>query len=213
MYPRKKDGRVLIDTFEARFYYSTKNELVTTLHNQTFLATPASSLQAAVDETVMTIRAQRNSYVASEKVDARQYGRKKFMRFQRGYRGCQNHAHTLVARCVTKLFDQIGVDAVQETFQATAVWDEFVSAAAQVSTSKTITVDNYGPYATDAVRENIYGQLCKTFAPCEIVPATTIDNYSALSEEACYIFLNRSTGRNGSSIVDAISGKRFNTFW
>lgn len=213
VYPRKKDGRVLIDTFEARFYYSANNELVTTLHNQTFLATPASSLHAAVDETVMTIRTEQDSYVASEKVDARQYGRKKFMRFQRGYRGCQNHAHILVARCVIRLFDQIGVDAAQETFQATAVWDEFVTAAPQVPTSETIIVDNYGPYATDAVKESVYRQLRKTFSPCEIVPATTIDNYGTLSEEVCYVFLNKRAGRNGSSIVDGISGKRFNTFW
>ncbi|WP_348692706.1 hypothetical protein [Duganella fentianensis] len=213
VYPRKKDGRVLIDTFEARFYYSTNNELVTTLHNQTFLATPASTLQAAVEETVMTIRTQENVYVASEKLDARQYGRKKFMRFQRGYRGCQNHAHTLVARCVTRLFDRIQVDAVRDSFQATAIWDEFVTAAANVSVSKTIIVDNYGPYPSDAARDSVHGQLRKALAPCEIVPATTLNSYDSLSDENCYVFINKSVGRNGSSIVDAITGKQFNTFW
>jgi hypothetical protein len=213
VYPRKKDGRVLVDTFEARFYYSAKNELVTTLHNQTFLALPANTFQAPLDEMVMTIRTQDKVYFADEKLDARQYGRKKFMRFQRAYPGCQNHAHTLVARSVARLFDELGIAAVRETFQATAVWDEFVTAGTQAVQSKTIIVDNYGPYPSDAVKECVHAQLRKLFAPCEIIPATSIENYDALSEEACYVCVSKQVGRNGSSIVDAVSGTSLNTFW
>jgi hypothetical protein len=213
VYPRKSDGRMLVDTFEARFYYSSNNELVSTLHNQTFLATPETAFQAPVEETVMTIRIQGNTYLANEKVDARQYGRKKFMRFQRGYPGCQNHAHTLVARCVTEVFNRIGVDAVRETFQATDAWDDFVTAATQEVNSKIIIVDNYGSYSSDTAKELVHAQLRKMFAHCEIISAAAIDSYRDLSDEACYVFINKKAGRNGSSIVDEASGKCFNTFW
>jgi hypothetical protein len=213
VYPRKKDERVLIDTFEARFYYSANSELVTTLHNQTFLATSASALQVALDETIMTFRTHQASYLATEKVDSRQYGRKKFMRFQAGYRGCQNHAHTLVARCVTRLFDRLNVTAVQVTFQATAVWDEFLTAAIQVPIGKTVIVDNYGPYPTDALREKVYGQLRQAFGASDVIPSAMIAGYGDLSEETNYVFINKSSGRNGSSIVDSVSKEIFNSFW
>lgn len=213
VHPWKKDGRLLVDTFEARFYYSTNHELVTTLHNKTFLATPESTFQAPVEDTVMTIQTQGKVYIANETLDARQYGRKKFMRFQRSYPGCQNHAHTLVARCVARLFDQIGVDAVREVFQATAVWDKFVTANAQEATSKVVIVDNYGAYSSDLVKDRVYAQLAIAFQGCEIVPAAAITSYDSLSDNVCYVFLNRQSARNGSSIVDAHSGKSFNTFW
>lgn len=214
VYPSKKEGRALIDTFEARFYYSQNRELVSTLHNRTFLAAKAAVLQAPLVDTVMTIRTSRESYLSTEQVDARQYGRKKFMRFQSGYASSQNYAHTLVARCVDRLFKQIDVDAVQETFCATSVWSDFVTAESQLASAKTVIVDNYGPYPSDEVKSAVYAQLLESLGECDIVPAAGVGTYETLSESKNYLFINKKQGgRHGSSIINAATGTRYNTFW
>lgn len=214
VYPSKTEGRALVDTFEARFYYSANRELVSTLHNRTFFAARAAVLQAPLADTVMTIHTSRGNYLATEKVDARQFGRKKFMRFQSGYASCQNHAHTLVSRCVDRLFRQLGVEAVQETFRATSIWNDFVTAENQTASAKTVIVDNYGPYPSDEVKSAVYAQLRGSLGECDIVTANSIDSYETLSESANYLFINKKQGgRNGSSIVDATTGVRYNTFW
>ena len=214
VYPSKKEGRALVDTFEARFYYSGNRELVSTLHNRTFFATRAAVLQAPLADTVMTIHTSHGNYLATEKADARQFGRKKFMRFQTGYASCQNHAHTLVARCVDRLFRHLSIDAVQDTFRATSVWNDFVTAEDQTVSARTVIVDNYGPYPSDEVKNAVYAQLLASFGECEIVPATLVDNYDTLSESVNYLFINKKQGgRNASSIVDAATGVRYNNFW
>lgn len=213
VYPRKKDGRVLLDTFEARFYFSPDSELVTTLHNRTFLASAASSLHTPLEDTVLTFRAKKASYDVGDKVDSRQYGRKKFMRFQASYRGCQNHAHTLVARSVMRILNNIDVLPVPQTFQAGAGWGGFITAESQAPIRQTVIVDNYGAYPSDEVMENVHRQLRDALGHCQIMPASEIEGYDALSEEFNYVVLNKGIGRNGSSIRDAAGDKSFNSFW
>lgn len=214
LYPSKRPGRALVDTFEIRFYYSANRELVSTLHNRTFFATSAAMLQAPLVDTVMTIHTSRGKYLSTERIDARRYGKKKFMRFQSGYASCQNHAHTLVARSVRRVFEKLKIDAAQETFRATSVWNDFVTAENQTALASTIIVDNYGPYPSDEVKRAVYAQLLESFGTCEIVPAASICSYGTLLESTNYLFINKKLdGKNGTSIFDTATGERYNTFW
>lgn len=213
LYPRKKDGRSVIDTFEARFYFTDRQELVSTLHNRTFLAVSESDLHAPVNDTTMTILAGNERYVRHAQVDARLYGRKKFMRFQTAYPGCRNHTHTLVARCVEQQLGILGIPARRQSFKATDVWDQFVCAADPRLRATMTIVDNYGPYPSESCKEKLYEQLRQAFSPCEIVSCERIAGYDDLHESTAYLFLNKEAEPGGTSIVETNSGRQFASFW
>lgn len=211
--PSKKDGIVVLDTFEVRIYYSQYRELVTTLHNQTFQATKAASVQTPLEETVLSFRVKSAAYGVHEKLDARLYGRKKFMRFQAEYPGCLNHAQTLVARSVARVLDRIGVAPEPVTFQASAAWDSFITAASATPRRMVIVVDNYGDYASEDVQISVRRQLTDELGNCTFIAATDIQEYDSLSTEFNYLFLNKGVGRKGNSIRSGTTGRNFNSFW
>jgi hypothetical protein len=213
IYTRQNGKRALIDTFEIKLFYSAYNEIITTLHARTYIGDIDTFLQTPLEDTVLFFNDKGALYKSLEVLDARIYSKKKFMRFQSKYYGCQNHAHFLINRSLRRVMEKLDIDYEPVNFKASVVLDEFLTISSKVLVNKVVVVDNYGDFPSPGVQEFCYEQLKHAFPGCEIIHVSQIGSYENLSEDNNYLVLNRSMKNNGSSIVDKGADKLFNSFW
>ena len=212
-YVGKNLKRVLIDAFEIRLYFSDFGEIVTTLRSCSFAGNSSEFLQLPLEDTTLFFNHQGQSYKSLEAIDARTYSRKKYIRFQSKYPGCQNHAHVLVSRYLRELLSRLKLDAEPVFFKASVVRHNFFKVPQKKLTKKLVVIDNYDDFHSSEVRSACYTQIREVFPGCDIVESSQIHSYGNLSEDTNYLILNRSVKNNGSSIVDNREEKVFNSFW
>lgn len=205
-------GAAKLDALSPELYFSTESELVTSIRRKSFQTQLCDSDDARVeiDKTQLLFRNKKSTFQASNKLSATQHSKKPFITFEEGYSQSINHAQNLVSDMLKSILKDSGVSFTERYFKADCALDNFIKVE-KIHYRPLIIIDNLDKSTSNAQRQQLYKQLSKELSPKEITTYEKLPHFDNLSADSCYLVLNSSQIKNGSSVI--IDGKVKNTFW
>lgn len=205
-------GAAKLDALSPQLYFSTESELVTNIHRKSFQTQLCDSddVRVEIDETQLLFRDRKSTYRASNKLSATQHSKKPFITFEEGYSQSINHAQNLVSDMLKSILKDSGVSFTERYFKADYALDNFIKVE-KIRYRPLIIIDNLDKSISNDQRQQLYKQLSKELNPKEITTHEKLPHFDNLSADSCYLVLNSSQIKNGSSVI--IDGKVKNTFW
>ncbi|MDR7122244.1 hypothetical protein [Rheinheimera soli] len=212
--PTKNQGTVYIEALQLDLFFSKYNELFFNLSVKSFLSNVGKQKLTSTDDGGFLFLRGSNKYFGTRALDARKSRNKKFVVFQRKYKGCINYAQQHIHKYLVELFNKLKIVYQATHLSASDSVCNFLTLQRNIN-KYDLNIINNCPGLTDS---EIYEHFALTLGECfhlKVLTSNTPASVRDMDEDAVYLFLNKELGdgKDGGSIINVETGEKFQTFW